>query len=112
MSTELFLSALTALYAACSALRLVAYLPQLIAIARDRSGAHAISLLTWTFWGFSHAVTALYSALLLGDALLAGMMVGNALGCAAVTGVTMIRRRPERLPARVAPISSRQPPAR
>lgn len=110
MFTPELLSLVTALYAASSALRLVAYLPQIVAIARDRSGAQAISLLTWTFWGVSHAITAVYSALLLKDTLLFSMMIGNALGCAAVIWVTLIRRGPHR--ALALSLSSRERQAR
>jgi len=112
MFTQDLLSLVTALYAGSSALRLAAYLPQIVAIARDRSGAHAISLLTWTFWGVSHAITAAYSALLLKDTLLSGMMVGNALGCVAVIWVTLLRRWPQRAFARTMPLSSRERPSR
>ena len=112
MSIEELLPAVTALYAGSSALRLVAYLPQIVAIARDRSGAHAISLLTWTFWGVSHAITALYSALLLKDTLLVTMMIGNTLGCVAVVWVTLIRRWPQRAFVRAETLNARERPAR
>jgi hypothetical protein len=112
MFTQDLLSLVTALYAGSSALRLLAYLPQIVAIARDRTGAHAISLLTWTFWGVSHAITAVYSALLLKDTLLVSMMIGNTLGCVAVVWATMMRRWPRRAFAGAAAFNGREPPKR
>lgn len=94
MAPDLLLSFISSLYALLSSVRVVAYLPQILCIARDHGGAQAISLLSWTFWAASHGVTALYAQLVLHDALLAWMMVGNTLGCAAVVGITIAKRRP------------------
>jgi hypothetical protein len=93
MSQELLLQSITAIYAVCNAARLLSYVPQIVAVARECSGAHALSLISWTFWSFSHAVTAIYCATVVDDALLAGMMWGNAIGCAAVVALTTIKRR-------------------
>jgi len=94
MAPDLVLQLISSLYALLSSVRLIAYLPQIVCVARDHGGAQAISLLSWTFWAASHGVTALYAQLVLHDALLAWMMVGNTLGCAAVVGVTISKRRP------------------
>ncbi len=92
MSNELILSAITALYTICNALRLLSYVPQIVAVARENSGAHAISLVSWSFWLLSHAATALYCAAVAKDPLLAAMMGGNSVGCGGVVALTMIKR--------------------
>ena len=62
MTQELLLQSITAIYALCNAARLLSYVPQIVVVARECSGAHALSLISWTFWSFSHAVTAIYCA--------------------------------------------------
>jgi len=93
MTQELIVQSLTAIYALCNAVRLLIYVPQIVAIARERSGAYAISMFSWTFWSFSHAVTAIYCHIVVHDPLLGGMMWGNAFGCLAVVVLTAAKRR-------------------
>ncbi|HVE90607.1 MAG TPA: hypothetical protein VNA44_13010 [Burkholderiaceae bacterium] len=93
MSNELILLVITALYTVCNALRLLSYVPQIVAVARENSGAHAISLVSWSFWLLSHAATALYCATVVKDPLLAAMMWGNTVGCAGVVTLTMMKRQ-------------------
>lgn len=85
-------AAVTALYAVCSAVRLLSYAPQIVAVARESSGAHAISLTSWAFWSFSHVVTAVYCFTVANDALLGYMMWGNAAGGAAIVSLTTMKR--------------------
>ena len=93
MSGDMALHSITALYAVCNAARLLSYVPQIVAVAREQSGAHAISISAWLFWFVSHAITAVYGAEVLRDPLLAGMMWGNAAGCLAVAAITVSKRR-------------------
>ena len=93
MPQELLLSSITGAYALCNAIRLGFYVPQVIAVMRDRCGARAISLVTWVFWSFSHAVTAVYCATIANDLLLAGMMWGNTVGSFAVATIAAVKRR-------------------
>jgi len=93
MSNELMLLAITALYTVCNALRLLSYVPQIVAVARENSGAHAISLMSWFFWLLSHAATALYCETVVKDSLLAAMMWGNTAGCVGVVALTVMKRR-------------------
>ena len=93
MSQELLLQSITAIYAVCNVVRLLFYVPQIVAVARECSGAHAISIVTWTFWSLSHAVTAVYCYAIVHDALLGFMMWGNAFGCFAVVVLTTAKRQ-------------------
>ena len=92
MTQELVLHSITVMYAVCNVVRLLFYVPQLLAVARDCSGAYAISLSTWTFWTFSHAVTTLYCGTVVNDSLLAAMMLGNTLGSCAIVALTARQR--------------------
>lgn len=97
MIDDLAMQAISAAYLVVNSLRLVAYLPQIAAVARDRAGATAISLPTWVFWAFSNAVTAVYCALVARDPVLAGMMWGNCAGATAIAAMTLVKRRATRV---------------
>ena len=84
---------ITAIYASCSAVRLFFYVPQMLAVARERSAAHAISLISWIFWTLSHAATAVYGCVVANDVLLSWMMWGNTLGCLGIVALTALKRR-------------------
>ncbi len=94
-------------YAASNALRLASYAPQIWRVARDRSGAQAISCLTWNLWIVANATTALYAWTQLHDLALTVINAGNALCCAAVVLITLGKRaalHPDR--KEVVPMSS------
>ena len=92
MSQELLFQTITAIYAVCNVVRLLFYVPQLLAVGRDPLGACAISLSTWTFWTFSHAVTTVYCGMVVCDPLLAAMMLGNTVGSFAIVVLTARKR--------------------
>lgn len=93
MDNELMVQGISAIYITMNALRLLAYIPQIAAVARDRHGAAAISVPTWIFWACSHASTAVYCMLVAGDALLAGMMWGSCAGASAIAAMAIVKRR-------------------
>lgn len=92
MTQELVLHLITASYAVCNVVRLLFYVPQLLAVVRDAAGACAISLSTWIFWSLSHAVTTVYCGSVVNDPLLAVMMLGNTVGSCAVVALTVRQR--------------------
>ena len=92
MTQELLLHSITAIYAVCNVVRLLFYVPQMLAVVRDPLGACAISLSTWMFWTFSHAVTTVYCGMVVSDPLLAAMMLGNTLGSCAIVALTARKR--------------------
>lgn len=79
-------------FTACNTLRVFAYVPQIVKIARDNSGASAISYTTWGLFGASHLSTVTYAVMTLNDWKLAFIFCLNALACAAILGLTVVKR--------------------
>lgn len=71
--------------------RVVAYLPQIIRLAMDGSGAAAISCCTWFHFLVSHISTA-YAALLLNEPWMTVVFAANAVCSADIVALTMLRR--------------------
>ena len=81
-----------AVFTACNSVRILAYLPQILRVGRDTSGAIAISYTTWILFGLSHLSTAGYALLVISDPLMAAVFVGNAACCVIILGLTAYKR--------------------
>jgi len=81
-----------ALFTFCNTVRFVAYVPQIIRLVRDRSGAEAISFGTWGLFLVSHASAMAYALVNNEDWLMASMFLGNAVGCGAILLIAAWKR--------------------
>lgn len=81
-----------ALFAATNMARAVAYIPQIKRVWRDRHGAAAVSIWTWTLFVAANTATVFYSLAVSGDTLIAFVFSFNALGCAFIVGLTASKR--------------------
>ena len=72
--------------------RIVAYMPQIMCIYRDRNGAAAVSLLTWSMFTAANLATVSYSLTVSSDVVVASVFAMNAAFCLAITFLVARRR--------------------
>ena len=80
-------------FAVTNSLRVVAYLPQIVRLIRDQSGAAAVSTCTWMLFLVSHVATAAYAGVVLEELWMCLVFVANALCSTAIVILTCMRRR-------------------
>ena len=104
-------TAVMSLFTAINAVRVLAYVPQIVKAARDENGATGISYTTWGLFFLSHLTTIVYAVVCQGDAIMALIFLGNAVACLAIVAVTLIKRRNYRELAALSDRSRRPLPA-
>jgi hypothetical protein len=72
--------------------RIVAYMPQIMCVYRDRNGAEAVSLMTWTMFTAANLATVSYSLTVSSDVVVASVFALNAVCCFAITSLVACRR--------------------
>lgn len=88
-----FTQLITVIYLALNTVRVFSYVPQIIAVGKDKSPAKAIALTTWIFWTLANFTTALYASFVAPDFLLSLMSYGNTLGCGTVVAIVLYKRK-------------------
>jgi uncharacterized protein with PQ loop repeat len=80
------------LFTAMNTVRVLAYVPQILRVARDGGRAEAISCTTWVMFALSHLSTVTYAILAIGDLRMAAIFAANTLACLLVLGITAYKR--------------------
>ncbi len=88
-STEIVVLA----FAATNGLRIIAYVPQIMRLARDESGATAVSSCTWVLFLISNLSTAAYASVVANEPWMGLVFVTNAVFCAAIVVLIALSRR-------------------
>jgi len=80
-------------FAVTNSFRVIAYLPQIILLARDQSGAAAVSCCTWMLFLVSHISTAAYAGLVLGEPWMMLIFAANAACSLVIVILALVRRQ-------------------
>lgn len=80
------------LFASCNFVRILAYVPQVAAIVRDKGGASGVSRMTWAMFGIANASTVAYALLCLGDGWMAAIFCINLVCCLTIVGLASVKR--------------------
>ncbi len=80
------------MFVLCNALRVLAYVPQIVKISQDQQGATAISYMTWGFFGVSNISMVFYGLLVVHDWLLVAVFSANTICCLLILLLTAWKR--------------------
>jgi hypothetical protein len=72
--------------------RIVAYLPQIICVHRDRAGASSVSMMTWGMFFSANMATVFYALAVIGDRIMAAVFAANAVFCVAIFALILKKR--------------------
>jgi hypothetical protein len=81
-----------AVFTVINTLRFLAYVPQISRALKDQTGAHAISLGTWSLFLVSHLSAMAYAIENQGDWTMATLFFSNALGCGLIILIAALKR--------------------
>lgn len=80
------------IFSISNCLRVIAYVPQILRVMRDREGATAVSCMTWLLFSLSHLSTVLYALLVISDWRMAVIFFANLLCSLTILGLTLYKR--------------------
>jgi hypothetical protein len=72
--------------------RIVAYVPQIVCVCRDRSGTTSVSMTTWGIFFAANVATVFYALAGTGDHLVAGIFALNAVACMFIVSLILKNR--------------------
>jgi hypothetical protein len=81
-----------AVFTLFNTLRFLAYVPQIACALKDRSGAQAISIGTWSLFLVSHLSAMVYAIVNQHDWTMATLFLLNGLGCALIIAIATVKR--------------------
>ncbi|HWB45850.1 MAG TPA: PQ-loop domain-containing transporter [Hyphomicrobiaceae bacterium] len=87
-------------FTVCNGLRLLAYVPQIVRAARDRTGVEALSFSTWALFLIANVSAVAYALVNKDDWAMAIVFLGNGLGCTTILLVGVWKRLEHRKKAR------------
>jgi predicted MFS family arabinose efflux permease len=85
-------SFIAAAFTAVNAVRVVFYLPQIVAVARSVDGARDIALSTWCMWALTNALGTAYGAVVVEDLMLAASFALSLAACALTLVLAFAKR--------------------
>ena len=80
-------------FTACNALRIAAFLPQMLKLANHPGAAPSFSYASWLLFAAAHLSTAAYGQFVVGDRVLVVLSMFSALCCVVLIGIALWRRR-------------------
>lgn len=90
--------ALTTAYGAVGALGVLAYLPQLRALLRDKGRSEHVPLTTWSLWGVQTTVVTTYAVVVNGDVAFIVVNLFSMIACNSCLAALLYNRYRKRLP--------------
>ena len=79
-------------FGAVNSIRVLFYLPQIVAVARSTDGARDIALSTWAMWALTNGLGAAYGVAVAQDRLLALSFGLSLLACVLTMVLTVVQR--------------------
>jgi hypothetical protein len=79
-------------FAACNSARVLAYIPQIVSIARDQNGSPGVSCLTWAGFAAANFSTVAYALVVPRNWIMATVFGVNGLFCLAIVTLTAWKR--------------------
>lgn len=86
---------IVALFAVSNTARVIAYVPQIVRLARDSRAAAGVSCLTWLLFAVANLSTVAYAIIVVHDWRMAAIFSVNMVCCLCITGLTVYKRAGE-----------------